>query len=220
MLFTTRVSQQRSPQDYFLLATLADLVQRNDASMFAKWLLSAIKTDPSDPRLQSLLGKYIQYDVPTKQSSAVLLSIAKVTDGGLFYRLTEPPWDHLLHAAPFELFAKTLHACTQMIRRKSPYLSDSSESDQREMMLCMMIANISSDAMDMGGNPCQLEKVNRQAATAVIDLHDSVNSVGNKIQSMRLRTMSGWQSYYHFIILRHRRRNHDLRSHPSVRCLI
>ena len=110
--------ENRSPQDYFILATLCDLVDRKE-NMYLKWLLTGANAHPRDPGLQRLLTEYLSAFADTKIASSTLLTLSKFIPGSDFYRISERLWDRLVEEADFQIVAKTLKACEANLKHRS-----------------------------------------------------------------------------------------------------
>ena len=113
-----RQNQVKSPQDFFFLAVVSDIVSGGDANSFLKWLLQGLQQHPHDAGLQQLLREYLRTDIDLKLAPAVLQSCAKSLPGDVFYRLTEPLWDRIIRDTPFPKFAKLLAACEKLVKHK------------------------------------------------------------------------------------------------------
>ncbi len=111
--------RSRSPQEYFMLATLSDVVDRKSANMYLKWLLTGIREHPQDPGLLRLLTEYLSAFGDAKIAASALLSISRLISGDDYYRVTERLWNRLLDRVPFEGFAKTLAACERNLHFSS-----------------------------------------------------------------------------------------------------
>lgn len=109
----------KSPQTYFVLATLSDIVEPQTANMYLKWLLTGIKQFPDDPGLLLLIREYVTAFTERSAAPAILQTLAKLTAGDHFYRLTEPLWDRLLIEGDFETFAKLLNGCERLLKHLS-----------------------------------------------------------------------------------------------------
>ena len=101
----------KTPQDFYILAMLSDMVDRADPQRFLKWLLTGIKQFPDDPGLNRLLREYLASDVETEAAQSVLVTLSKIVPAEVFYQVTEPLWDRVARSVPFDTFAKVLAAC-------------------------------------------------------------------------------------------------------------
>lgn len=108
----------RTPQDFYILATLSDLVDSGSENMYLKWLLTGVREHPRDPGLLRLLTEYLSAFADAKIASATLFTLSKLVEGGDFYRVTERLWDRLIDEVPFEAFAKSLAACEANLRHR------------------------------------------------------------------------------------------------------
>lgn len=113
-------SETRSPQDYFVLAVLSDLFEREQPHRFLRYLLVGLKEYPADPGLMQLVVEYMRGDVPTKVAPNVLLAAAKACRTASFYRITEPLWERLLREGSFETFQATLKQCESQLKLTDP----------------------------------------------------------------------------------------------------
>ncbi|MCG8649993.1 MAG: J domain-containing protein [Pirellulales bacterium] len=112
-------SDSKTPQDFFVLAVLADLLEKGD-HRFLRHLLDGLAQHPRDPGLAQLIVEYMRGDVPTKLAPKILLATAKACRSAAFYRMTEPLWERLLREASFEVFHQTLQKCEQQLRQTDP----------------------------------------------------------------------------------------------------
>jgi curved DNA-binding protein CbpA len=97
----------RSPQDFYILATLSDLVDSHSENMYVKWLLTGVNEHPGDPGLLRLLTEYLAAFAESNIACSTLLTLSKLIEGSDFYRVTERLWDRLLDELPFATFSKT-----------------------------------------------------------------------------------------------------------------
>lgn len=110
----------RTPQDYFVMAVLADVLERDQPHRFLRYLLAGLKEHAGDPGLTQLVVEYMRGDVPTKIAPNVLLATAKACPTAAFYRITEPLWERLLRDEAFETFQQTLRQCESHLKRVDP----------------------------------------------------------------------------------------------------
>jgi hypothetical protein len=110
-------NNDKSPQDFFLIAILADVVDRTDPQRFLKWLLTGIKQFPTDPGLGRLIREHLTSDVDSATASSVLTTLSKIVSGDVFFQLTEPLWGRLLKDYSFEKFSKLLETCESNFQR-------------------------------------------------------------------------------------------------------
>jgi hypothetical protein len=104
-------SAEKSPQDFYALAVLSDVLLPDDPHTFLKWLLAGLKEHGNEPALCRLLQEHLRSDVPTAELPKALLAASKVITNDRFYFVTEAAWDRLLREADFALFRRTLAAC-------------------------------------------------------------------------------------------------------------
>ncbi|MCC6511231.1 MAG: J domain-containing protein [Pirellulaceae bacterium] len=114
-----KAQASKTPQTYFALATLSDLVESPSSNMYLKWLLTGIKAFPSDPGLLRLVSEYLSAFTEPSAAAATLQTIAKLVAGDDFYRVTEPLWNRLIDEGEFEAFAKTLDTCERLLKHRS-----------------------------------------------------------------------------------------------------
>jgi hypothetical protein len=107
---------KRSPQEYYQLAVLSDVFERNDPMIFLKWLLTGLNEHPSDMGLQQLILNYLHMDLKLEDAERILASIAKVTPAPIFYRITEGLWLRYLREQPFEKYSKVLELCQRQLK--------------------------------------------------------------------------------------------------------
>lgn len=110
-------SGHKSPQDYFVLAAISDLLPEREPHGFLKWLIAGIKQHPQDPGIQQLLREHLRTDIKLAFAPSALLAVAKATADDVFFRLTEPLWDRLLHDGGFARFAQTLTQCERHVKQ-------------------------------------------------------------------------------------------------------
>lgn len=106
----------KTPFDFFSLAILSDIAQPDASQPFLKWLLRGLLKHPDDPGLTRMLSTFLHSDIPVGQLSAITQAIAKAVPNDRFYSLTEPLWDRLLQARPFEQVAKLLKECESQLK--------------------------------------------------------------------------------------------------------
>lgn len=105
-----RDAKNKSPYEYFVLATLADIVT-GDESLYFKWLLTGLKEHNNDPGLFQLLQQYFHQDLDPATLSSLLITTSKVINNDRFYFLTEKSWFKLLPKIKFGEFKKILAKC-------------------------------------------------------------------------------------------------------------
>lgn len=102
--------EQRSPYDYYALAVLSDAIQ-DDPLKFIKWLLAGLKQYPGERGLMSVLYASLRGSIADDVLPGLLIAVARAVRTDRFYSLTEPLWDRVLQARPFEEFLKLLKKC-------------------------------------------------------------------------------------------------------------
>lgn len=106
----------KTPFDFFSLAILSDIAQPDASQPFLKWLLRGLLKHPGDPGLMRLLSTFLHSDIPLGQIPTIVQAVAKAIPNDRFYSLTEPLWDRLLQARPFEQVAGLLTECEGLLR--------------------------------------------------------------------------------------------------------
>lgn len=106
----------KTPFDFFSLAILSDIAQPDASQTFLKWLLRGLIKHPNDPGLSRLLSTFLHSDIPLGQVPTIVQAVAKAIPNDRFYSLTEPLWDRLLQARPFEQVAGLLAECEGVLR--------------------------------------------------------------------------------------------------------
>ncbi len=106
----------KTPFDFFSLAILSDIAQPDASQTFLKWLLRGLIKHPNDPGLSRLLSTFLHSDIPIGQVPTIVQAVAKAIPNDRFYSLTEPLWDRLLQARPFEQVAGLLAECEGVLR--------------------------------------------------------------------------------------------------------
>lgn len=112
-------SKPNSPQDYFLLATLSDLIEPADSQMYLKWILTGVKAHPRDPGLLRLLAEYLSAFATPEIAFSTLITLSKLVHGDEYFQVTERLWLRLLDHVPFETWAKALNKCEGNLRFRS-----------------------------------------------------------------------------------------------------
>ena len=79
-----RQSTDKSPQDYFVLAVLSDLVAGDESHSFLKWVLKGLQQFPSDVGLQQLLREYLRTDVAPASAASILAACSKTLAADAF----------------------------------------------------------------------------------------------------------------------------------------
>ncbi|GAB5403230.1 MAG: J domain-containing protein [Aureliella sp.] len=108
-------SADRTAHDYFVLATLSDLVD-SQPNMYVKWLLTGLKKFPDDPGLLRLIAEHLSAFAEPDTSANLLLALSKVLASGDFFRVTEQVWFRLAGDWSFTKFSKVLEACESQLR--------------------------------------------------------------------------------------------------------
>lgn len=108
-------SSDRTPQDYFVLATLSDLVDKQTGG-YVKWVFAGLKHFPDDPGLLRLAAEYLSAFVTEDNAANLLVTLAKILSSGDFFRITEQLWFRLAGKWAFADFAKVLSACEKQLR--------------------------------------------------------------------------------------------------------
>lgn len=106
----------KTPFDFFTLAILSDIAKPDASQTFLKWLLRGLLKHPDDPGLTRLLSTYLHSKLPLNQLPAITQAVAKAIPNDRFYAMTEPLWDCMLQAQPFEQVAKLLSDCEGLLR--------------------------------------------------------------------------------------------------------
>ncbi len=105
----------RTAQDYFVLATLSDVVD-SQPKAYEKWLLTGLKQYPDDPGLLRLIAEHLSAFAEPDDAPSLLLAVAKILASGDFFRTTEQAWFRLAGEWSFAKFAKVLEACEKQLR--------------------------------------------------------------------------------------------------------
>jgi hypothetical protein len=111
--------QPSKPQDYFLLATLSDLIEPREKQMYLKWMLTGVRDFPRDPGLLRLLTEYLTAFADAKIAFSTLITLSKLISGDEYLQVTEQLWLRLLQQVPFETWAKALQKCEAQLRFRS-----------------------------------------------------------------------------------------------------
>lgn len=114
-----RKLEKRSPQEYFILATLSDLYHPAKENLYLKWLLKGLTQMPNEPGLKALVREYLLKFVGNDSAISILLTLSKIVSGDDFYPMTETLWDRLLQQSSFSVFEKALQACEANLRLRS-----------------------------------------------------------------------------------------------------
>jgi hypothetical protein len=105
-----RAHDQKSFQDYYEIALLADLVD-DDGIGFAGWLLAGLRQFPNDPALARLVSAYLTTEEAADNAESLLVALSQAVPDDRFYDITRPLWERLIHAVDFGTFRKLLDAC-------------------------------------------------------------------------------------------------------------
>jgi hypothetical protein len=108
-----------TPQDYFLLATLSDLLEPAEKQMYLKWILTGVRSFPRDPGLLRLLTEYLTAFADTDIAFSTLITLSKLISGDEYFQVTESLWLRLLQQVPFETWAKALQKCEDQLKFRS-----------------------------------------------------------------------------------------------------
>lgn len=111
----TRSRDNKSPYDFFVLATLSDVVTE-DPTLYFKWLLTGLQEHPNDPGLVSLIQHFFHQDLDVSFLRSSLMTTSKVITTDRFYFVTEKGWQRLLRIDDFTMFQKTLARCEANLR--------------------------------------------------------------------------------------------------------
>jgi len=101
----------KSPYDYYALAVISDVVDRQTGRQFAEWILKGLAAYPGEIGLTSLLHAYFRSPIELEHCRVLLLACSKIVPEGYFFPLTEPLWRALLRGPEFRHFRETLRAC-------------------------------------------------------------------------------------------------------------
>ena len=108
----------KSPRDFFELAILSDILQREDPHRFLKWLLTGLKQYPTDPGLLRLLREHLATDVDTSSAFSILLTLSKIVPPSAFFPASEPLWERIFREVPFESYSQWLSACESNFQQR------------------------------------------------------------------------------------------------------
>ena len=104
--------QSKSPYEYFVLASLADVVTQDD-TLYFKWLLTGLKDHRDDPGLFLLLQQFFKRDHKPALLQSLLLTTSKIVNHDRFYFLTEKSWQKLLNQMEFTRLKQLLARCEE-----------------------------------------------------------------------------------------------------------
>ncbi|AMV33705.1 hypothetical protein VN12_16370 [Pirellula sp. SH-Sr6A] len=111
-------SQTKSPRDYFELAILSDLLDREDPQRFLKWLLTGLKQYPTDPGLLRLVREHLTTDVDTDSAFSILVTLSKIVPPNAFFPTSEPLWERIYREVPFAKVSRWLEACESNFQQR------------------------------------------------------------------------------------------------------
>ncbi|MFN7733588.1 MAG: hypothetical protein ACK5OB_16950 [Pirellula sp.] len=101
----------KSPYDYFVLASLADVLPHADQS-FAMWIADGVIAHPRDTQLASLFHALLNdKHLASDEIRELVLRIARGTTPSHFYATTDGLWKRFVVIAPWEDVDATLQAC-------------------------------------------------------------------------------------------------------------
>lgn len=109
-------SASKTPYDYYALAVLSDVVDRQDGQQFVRWLLKGLTAFPNEVGLFTLLHSYIKSAVSVEQCESLLVQCSKIVREDLFFPLTDAAWRMLLRTQHFSQFRKTLAQCEKNLK--------------------------------------------------------------------------------------------------------
>jgi hypothetical protein len=105
-----RAVDAKKPSDYYALALLADLVDR-DRVGFVRWILAGLRRFPDEPALAQLLSVYLGTDEAAENAEWLMVATSQAVPSDHFYDVTRVFWDRLIGAVDFTLFRALLEAC-------------------------------------------------------------------------------------------------------------
>ncbi len=105
----------KQPQDYYLLAFLADLYVPDETEAFLKHLIRGLQQYPQDPVLRQLVAGYLNEDLALNHAQTFLTALAKVLPGQLFFPATEGLWLRLLRQPDFAPFRQCYEQCDRIL---------------------------------------------------------------------------------------------------------
>ncbi|MEM9369482.1 MAG: J domain-containing protein, partial [Planctomycetota bacterium] len=115
-----RSKPSRTPQEYYVLAVLSDLVRREEAHAFFRWILTGLKEHPRDAALHALTREYLAGEVTLSDASKLLLTTSKCVSDSRFYRVTEALWERWIRQDDFERVLPVLGACQKNLQETDP----------------------------------------------------------------------------------------------------
>lgn len=111
-----RNDDSSSPERYFALALLADVVERDKPLRFIEWLLAGLKKFPRADSLKWLLFEALRSPLPASAAEKILLACAETLSQGEFYAITESLWEGLLRDDRAPVVEKLLTQCEQKLK--------------------------------------------------------------------------------------------------------
>ena len=105
-----RSQATKTPYDFFVLATLSDVVTQ-DPTLYFQWILTGLQEHPNDPGLIALIQHFFHQDLDESFLRSSLMTTSKVITTDRFYFVTERGWQRLLKISDFSLFQKALARC-------------------------------------------------------------------------------------------------------------
>lgn len=106
----------KTPCDYYALAVISDVVDRQDGQQFAQWLLKGLTAFPNEIGLSTLLHSYFKSGIPAEHCEALLVQCSKIVREDLFFPLTDAAWRMLLRTEHFSHFRNTLEECEKNLK--------------------------------------------------------------------------------------------------------
>ncbi|WP_298865661.1 hypothetical protein [uncultured Gimesia sp.] len=110
-----QAKETKTPYDYYTLAVISDLLQKEELS-FADWLLEGLKKHTEEPGLFDLLRQFLAAEHSPEQIIRLLKATSYVIRSDRFYYLTEKAWDNLIRTTSFNAFRETLASCEGNMR--------------------------------------------------------------------------------------------------------
>jgi hypothetical protein len=101
----------KTPYDFYALAVMSDVVDRQNGRQFAEWLLKGLAAYPGEVGLSRLLHAYFRSPIDSEHCASLLVKCSKIVPEGMFFPLTEPLWRALLRGKDFTDFRDTLRKC-------------------------------------------------------------------------------------------------------------
>ena len=115
-----KTKPSRTPQEYYVLAVLSDLLSRDEAHAFVRWILTGLKDHPSDAALQALAREYLAGEVTIGDVGKLLVATSKCVPDSRFYRVTEALWERWIRQDEFAKVLPVLNACQKNLRETDP----------------------------------------------------------------------------------------------------